>query len=194
MLEGIRNKLMRRYVKKRELITAMDGNLGPKILAKLEKEEDEASHCWCTYAGEGIFEVECKGKRYAVDVESKSCGCRKWDVTGIPCAHAISSILYDGRNPVDFLSEYYSKETYLRAYQPIIYPVPSEEQWPRSNQPRIEPPKSRAAPGRPKKVRQRGIEEPKNPNTMRRGGNQNKCGHCMKYGHNKRSCLAKTKR
>jgi hypothetical protein len=40
MLEGLKNKLMRRYVRKRELIAAMDeGSLGPKILAKLEKEE-----------------------------------------------------------------------------------------------------------------------------------------------------------
>jgi hypothetical protein len=47
----------------RELIAVMDeGSLGPKILVKLEKEEDEVSHCWCTYAGVGIFEVECVGR------------------------------------------------------------------------------------------------------------------------------------
>ncbi|XP_059446413.1 uncharacterized protein LOC132177958 [Corylus avellana] len=106
MLEGIRNKLMRRYVRKRELIAAMeDGSLGPKIMAKLEKEEDGASHCWCTYAGEGIFKVECEGKRVAVSVEGRTCGCRKWDVTGIPCSHAISAILYHGGNPIDYLSD-----------------------------------------------------------------------------------------
>lgn len=170
MLEGIRNKLMRRYVRKRELIAAMeDGSLGPKIKAKLEKEEDGASHCWCTYAGDGIFEVECEGKRVAVSVAGRTCGCRKWDVTGIPCSHAISAILYHGGNPIDYLSDYYSKDKYLKTYQSIIYPVPSEEQWPRSNQPIIEPPKARIAPGRPRKVRVRGAEELKNPNAIRRG-------------------------
>jgi hypothetical protein len=78
MLEGIGIKLMKRYVRKRELIAAMDeGSLGPKILAKLEKEEDDANLCWCTNAGDGIFEVDCIGKRFAVNVESKTCGCRK---------------------------------------------------------------------------------------------------------------------
>jgi hypothetical protein len=64
--------------------------------------------------------------------------------------------------------------------QPIIYHVPSEEQWPMSNQPIIEPPKLRVALKRPWNIRFRGVEEPKNPNTMRKGGNKNQCGHYKK--------------
>ena len=44
MLEGIRCKLMRRYVRKRELISSMEEALGSKIRKKLEKEEDETSN------------------------------------------------------------------------------------------------------------------------------------------------------
>jgi hypothetical protein len=56
MLEGIRTKLMRRYVRKRGLISTMEeGSLGPKIVEKLKKEEDGASYCECTYADDGIF-------------------------------------------------------------------------------------------------------------------------------------------
>ncbi|XP_062152677.1 uncharacterized protein LOC133861000 [Alnus glutinosa] len=40
MLEGIRTSLMRRYQRKREIIAAMEGNVGPKIKEKLEIEED----------------------------------------------------------------------------------------------------------------------------------------------------------
>ena len=130
-------------------------------MAKLEKEEDDASRCWSTYVGAGIFEVECVGKRFAVNVKGRTCGCRKWDVTDIPCNHAISVILYHGGNPIDYLSHCYSKANYLKTYQPIIYHMPSQDQWPRSNQLIIEPPKSRVAPGRPRKVRIRGVEEPK---------------------------------
>jgi hypothetical protein len=108
-------------------------------------------------------------------------------LVGLPCSHAISAILYHGGNPIDYLSHYYSKANYLKTYQPIIYPVPSEEQWPRSNQPIIEPPKTRVASGRPRKVRIRRDEEPKNPNTIRKGGNKNQCGQCKKWGHNKRT-------
>jgi hypothetical protein len=56
---------------------------------------------------------------------------------------------------------------YLKAYNHVIYPVPSAEQWPRSSQPNIEPPKARAAPGRPKKVRERGVDKPRNLSAIR---------------------------
>jgi hypothetical protein len=91
----------------------------------------------------------------------------------------------------DFLSPYYTKETWLKSYDHIVYLVPSVEQWPRSNQPKIEPPKSRVTTGRPKKIRQRGVEEPRNPNSVKRGGNKVQCGHCKKFGHNQRSCEAR---
>ncbi|XP_059463443.1 uncharacterized protein LOC132192169 [Corylus avellana] len=191
MLEGIRYKLMRTYVRKKEMINSMEEAIGPKIRKKLEKEEDEASSCCCTYAGQGMFEVECLGRRFVVDVDARTCGCRKWDVTGIPCSHAISAILHQDGDPNDYLSPYYSKEMDLKCYDYIIYPVPSEEQWPRSGQPNIEPPKSRVTPGRPKKLRNIGVEEPRNPSAIRKGGNKNQCGHCRKFGHNKRSCEAK---
>lgn len=191
MLEGIRGSLMRRYQRKREIIAAMEGNVGPKIKEKLEIEEDEAGHCTPTFAGDGLFEVECRGRRYAVNLPAKTCGCRKWDVSGIPCAHAISSIWHGGGNPEDYLSPYFGKEMYLKAYTPIIYPVPSEEQWARTNQPIIEPPKARASSGRPKKLRNRGADETLNPYTVRKGGTKNQCRMCKKYGHNTRTCTAR---
>jgi hypothetical protein len=54
--------------------------------------------------------------------------------------------------------------------------VPSEDQWPMSNQPIIEPPQSRATPGRPRKIRYRRVKEPKNPNTMRKGETKTSVG------------------
>jgi hypothetical protein len=169
----------------------MEGNVGPKIKEKLEIEEDEADHCSPSYAGDGLFEVDYKGRKFVVNLPSKTCGCRKWDVNGIPCAHAISSIWLGGGNPEDYLSPYFGKEMYLKVYAPIIYHVPSEEQWVRTDQPKIEPPKSRATIGRPKKVRNRGQEETSNPYIVRRGGNKNQCGKCKKYGHNTRTCTVR---
>jgi hypothetical protein len=140
MLEEIRCKLMRRYVRKKKMINSIEEALGPKIRKKLAKEEDEASNCFCTYAGNNMFEVECARRRFVVDVDGRSCDCRKWDVTGISCCHAISTILHQGGDPTDFLSPYYSKKTWLKSYNHIVYPVRSEEQWPISGLPKIEPP------------------------------------------------------
>jgi hypothetical protein len=89
MLEGIKTSLVRMYQRKRKIIAAMEGNVGPKIKEKLEIEEDEVGHCTPTFASEGLFKVECRGKRYAVNLPAKTCRYRKWDVSSIPCAHAI---------------------------------------------------------------------------------------------------------
>jgi hypothetical protein len=77
MLEEIRCKLMKRYVKKKEMINSMEEALGPKIRKKLAKEEEEANNCFCTYVGNHMFEVECEGRRFVVDVNGRSCGYRK---------------------------------------------------------------------------------------------------------------------
>jgi hypothetical protein len=61
------------------------------------------------------------------------------------------------------LTHYFENEMYLKACEPIIYPVLSEEQWVRTNQPKIEPSKSRATISRPKKVRNRSANETSNP-------------------------------
>jgi hypothetical protein len=126
-----------------------------------------------------------------VNLETKTCGCRKCDVSGISCAHAISAIWHYGGNRSDYLSEYFGKEMYLKSYVPIIYPIPSEKQWVRTNQSIIEPPKSRATIGRPKKSRRRGVKETTNPYTVRNGGKKNQYRKCKKYGHNTRTCTLK---
>jgi hypothetical protein len=68
ILEGIRSNLMRRYQRKRDAIRVMEENVGPKIKEKLEVKEDEASHCMPIVAGDGLFEVDCKGRKYVVNL------------------------------------------------------------------------------------------------------------------------------
>jgi hypothetical protein len=169
----------------------MEGNVGPKIKEKLEIEEDEASHCTPMFLGYGLFEVDCKGRKYVINLYRRTRGCRKWDVSGIPCCHAISAIWHGGSNPNDYLTHYFENEMYLKACEPIIYPVLSEEQWVRTNQPKIEPSKSRATISRPKKVRNRSANETSNPYWIRKGGKKNQCGMCKKYGHNTKTCTVR---
>jgi len=128
MLDMIRKKLMRRYQKKRQGIMEYIGEWCPKILAKLEECGKDAGECTAQYAGEGLFEVECSKGTFVVDLMHRTCGCRQWDMTGIPCPHAISAILYHAAEPEQYLHRYYSVESYKKAYNPMIYPVPSEDQ------------------------------------------------------------------
>jgi hypothetical protein len=50
------------------------------------------------------------------------------------------------------------------------------------------PPLNKIQPGRPRKVRIRGLEEPLNQYRMRKGGVRMRCSKCRGVGHNSRTC------
>lgn len=188
MLEMIRKMLMKRYQAKRDGIRTMTGRICPRIVKKLDEIGEEASHCYSTYAGNGMFEVTLRNKQYVVNLISRTCGCRQWDLTGIPCPHAMSAIWFDHANPMDYVDDCYTVETYKKAYDEIVYPMPGEDQWMHTEHEKLEPPVYRIPPGRPRKVRTRGPDEPKNPYRMRKGGIIMKCTRCRRVGHNTRTC------
>ncbi|CAL8088399.1 unnamed protein product [Prunus armeniaca] len=93
------------------------------------------------------------GGEFGVDLRAKTCSCKRWDLCGIPCPHAISAIFQRNEDIEDNVDKLYKKEGYLKTYGPIIGPVPSIDQWPRSSLPAIKPPNFRIQPGRTRKVR-----------------------------------------
>lgn len=65
-----------------------------------------------------------------VNLRDRSCICRIWDLSGIPCSHACSAIRFDGGIPDNYVDETYKKTTFLEAYAQYINPVPGETEWP----------------------------------------------------------------
>jgi len=72
-------------------------------------------------------------------------------MSGIPCVHAYAAIRHSCKNTEDYVDEYFNVEMYNKAYEPIIYPMPIQEQWIPTQHDKLEPPVSRVAPGRPKR-------------------------------------------
>ena len=64
----------------------------PKIHDELEKTKLTLGKCDVHFARELKFEIDCKQQSFKVDLESKTCGCRKWDLTRVPCLHVGSII------------------------------------------------------------------------------------------------------
>nr|XP_027077015.1 uncharacterized protein LOC113700766 [Coffea arabica] len=100
-------------------------------------------------AGVWKYEVRCMYRdRYTVDLASRTCSCRKWDLSGIPCSHAYSAITLTDEEPKTFVHDCYSKEAYMRAYSPVIGPMDGEELWPKANKGPLLPPEKIKLPGR----------------------------------------------
>ncbi|KAL0373243.1 UNVERIFIED_CONTAM: hypothetical protein Scaly_1005900 [Sesamum calycinum] len=125
MLEGIRNLMMTRMQVNRDKTRQWDSLIFPKIKKVLEKNTKEASECIPMKADDWHFQIMGPYDQHTIDLLQRSCSCRKWDLTGIPCRHSISVIWCINEEPETYVLDYYRVSTYLKAYEPAFLPLTS---------------------------------------------------------------------
>ncbi|XP_028800803.1 uncharacterized protein LOC114756058 [Neltuma alba] len=113
-----------------------------------------------------------------------------WDLTGIPYGHDVAAIYQMRGIPEDYVSTYYSKDSFMRAYALAVGAMPSEEHWPQSKVVSLQPPKYNRAPERPRKARKKAPYQQQSPSKISKKGATTKCGNCRKMGHNAQGCKA----
>lgn len=192
MLEEIRLGVKDRMERRRRLIARWEGEFCPRILQRLEKNIAE-HRCFCTtQSGPTTFEVRLGDNGYVVDTKAKTCTCRMWQLTGIPCSHAISGIYYIQDEPLKYIDPSLRIEKCKITYSEYMSSMNGKNLWPRDDEDPILPPSQRRMPGRPKKARRKGAnEETKNsggPSKLSRCGRDMTCTNCHQVGHNKRGC------
>ncbi|GKF18756.1 ATP-dependent (S)-NAD(P)H-hydrate dehydratase isoform X3, partial [Tanacetum coccineum] len=91
-LEYIKEYLTRRMVNVLAVIKKTDGPLTPSATKLLKIAMDRANNYTVGWNGGEEYEVKGQnGNQCVVNVVNKVCSCRKWELTGIPCAHAIAA-------------------------------------------------------------------------------------------------------
>ena len=90
--------------------------------------------------GQGIFQVQSKESTYIVDIVNKQCECRRWDLTGIPCSHAISCLRHERIPPETVIPTCYSVEAFATAYANNIWPCKDMTDWEKTTGPLGAPP------------------------------------------------------
>ncbi|RYR68631.1 hypothetical protein Ahy_A03g015110 [Arachis hypogaea] len=120
MLEDIRVYLMNRWSDNRQSIVTYAGKILPKINKKIEREFDKGGEWLAIYAGRDKYEVSSsQGNRakFVVDLNLHECSCRKFQLTGYPCEHAMSCIRKMCLDVKNYVNKCYRKETYVDCYQ-----------------------------------------------------------------------------
>lgn len=142
LLEDIRKKVMIRMTSKREQIEKWTtSKVCPRIQEKLENAKVRASHCECIHNGKGVYEVIENGTDgYKVNINTKECACRCWDVTGIPCHHAVACIWKRGHEPEDYNSDWFTIDMWRQAYEEVLTPVNGKKLWPKTGCVDVMPP------------------------------------------------------
>ncbi|XP_062103070.1 uncharacterized protein LOC133814081 [Humulus lupulus] len=164
--------------------------VGKRILKIIEKKKEVAKHCLVTRSNKFQFQVQCSnGSALVVDLEFRTCTCRRFQLSGLPCGHALATIWFMGGNVFDYVHGFYKKESLQKAYGQSVHPMPSPDMWPQTGLNPIDPPPETKLPGRPKKARRRETDEP--PPALkkaRRTGQVKTCSNCLKTGHRRETC------
>jgi hypothetical protein len=189
LMDKIRQLIMERFCTRMQLASKLSGY---KILPRVMKElHDKSRNLKYTIhkSGQMVGEVGGVNKdlvpwRFIVDLDKKECTCREWQLTGLPCVHAIAFIGTRRVQLEDYVDPYYSVQMFKAAYASVVPPLPSKDEWEKVNLGfKLLPPLCNRVAGRLRKRRIVGVEE---------GGSSSKgkrrCKRCGGFGHLQKTC------
>ncbi|KAK8936506.1 hypothetical protein KSP39_PZI012203 [Platanthera zijinensis] len=131
------------------------------------------------------------GDKWVVDLPNSCCSCNKWNLTGIPCVHAIACIFYKREDIESYADYWFKKTTYLKAYEHMLSPIKGQLEWPNSNLIPIVPWfANQKKAGRPKS-HARSLEKDEidtKKYDLKRHGCRYTCSNRGEKGHNKKGC------
>ena len=177
---------MIKWNQRRKISRKLDGSVLPHIIKNLNEKSRELN-LEVVECSEEVAEVTAlggSGFRFVVNLNEKTCSCRQWQVSGIPCKHALAFITSLSNTPLEnHVDHYYSIEKIKYAYDQLIPAMDDKRQWPPSSHGFfMHPPQLKATASRPKTERHKGCTEKK------RKGRSHKCPICQDFGHHWPSC------
>ncbi|KAI3799765.1 hypothetical protein L1987_35067 [Smallanthus sonchifolius] len=98
-LEYIREYLMRQIVTVLKVIDKSEGLLTPNATKMLEAIKKDAAHYHVQWNGEDRYSVTRRPSEPRVmDLGKRTCACRRWEIIGMPCRHAVAAIWFKATN------------------------------------------------------------------------------------------------
>ncbi|XP_015956797.1 uncharacterized protein LOC107481097 [Arachis duranensis] len=133
MCEDLRCYIMRKRAMHKKRLEHHTGILAPVQQKKLDQFIKPKSTKWrATWAGNSdrvLFEVHMQRHKVGVNLQSKTCTCNVWQLTGMPCRHAVAAMAKMGLKAEDFVHKWLTMDAIKSGYSVCINPVNSEEYW-----------------------------------------------------------------
>ena len=85
--------------------------LSPNCMQMFEVNRTLSNDCLIRFNGDEGYEVDERDDRHRVMIREKQCTCRRWELTDIPCEHAIPALRHARVDPISQISRYYHKNT-----------------------------------------------------------------------------------
>ena len=186
LLESLREQHTQLMYTRHVISQRYQGKLPPKVKNVITTATKRSRNCIVRRCGEYEFQVEFQDYKGAVKLDDKYCECEMWQVSGIPCFHAVACINTIRAQVEDYCDHFFSIDNWRKCYAGVIHPIPSMNMWPPFENNDLQPPTARPLPGRPKKRRRRAEGEPQ-PRTRVQSSTK-RCKNCNAFGHNRRTC------
>ncbi|KAK1587758.1 hypothetical protein Q3G72_016528 [Acer saccharum] len=190
LMEFIKRLVMTRFQLRKEECNKWTTDIPPFVNKKILENSEESRILKTLHSGGGKYEMLGVGRAYTANLPEKTCECGQWQVSGVPCSHALAGIRHhfgvhgDEENLATFIDPMLSKSAYLRTYSSMIHPIPDLCVWADLDIARVDAPPLKRLPGRQKLVRERKsgekLKAAKTGTVV--------CGNCKLPGHNSRSC------
>ncbi|KAH9649573.1 SWIM-type domain-containing protein [Citrus sinensis] len=160
MLEKIRCMFMTLFTERRKEAQSWS-NIPPRVKKELDEAYETGSKMTAMASGDLHFQVKDKSyypaRRFIVDLVSRSYDCGHWELSGLPCAHAMAAISHARHTTEEYLPKYCTKQAYLNTYAVMFKPIPDKVTWDPCDRPKLSPPEITKKIGRPKKSRKRAV-------------------------------------
>ncbi|XP_057761031.1 uncharacterized protein LOC130981452 [Arachis stenosperma] len=131
LAEEVRRIIMKSMVDNKLKLSTYQGILPSVQQSRLEAMTKLSSHWapqWCGDDKEELFEIHGWSTNMVVDMRKHTCTCRFWQLTGMPCMHAISAIQdKNGKRTEEYCHELLTMEAYKRTYCFNVNPVKGQD-------------------------------------------------------------------
>jgi hypothetical protein len=122
--------LMSKWNRRRKISKKFDSLILPHIIKDL-KEKSRECNLEVEECLEDVAEVTAMGGsgfQFVVNLQERTCTCRKWQVSRIPCKHALAFITSLSDAPIEqYVDLYYSADKFS-AYSQLIPAMPDKSQ------------------------------------------------------------------
>ncbi|XP_024016569.1 uncharacterized protein LOC112089933 [Eutrema salsugineum] len=196
MLETIARMAMVRIARRGYKVMDWQSVCTPYVIDYLALEHKKARLCQVYISTNSTFEVKLSGCSYRVSLIDRTCTCRRWEITGIPCEHAYAVIINKMLEAEDYVCHWFRTALWRRTYQEGLVPMRGARFWPVGQEPPVHQPPRPESPPRKKgethkvskkdKERKKGKNESpvkKAPKILKRVMH---CGICGAANHNSR--------
>ncbi|XP_019225445.1 PREDICTED: uncharacterized protein LOC109207023 [Nicotiana attenuata] len=129
MLEDIRVKVMKMLKDREDECRTWRDEFTPYVMELLGDFREIAQGCEVDFNSNFGYKVHEGPEKHTVNFQLKKCTCRTWDLTEIPCPHAIRCLIDKKEEPLSEMHWWYSKEAYMDVYMHKIQPVRGEKLW-----------------------------------------------------------------